>query len=135
MSEDAAAAIAVGRSYGAKTLEALHEIVRITDLGMQLASRGHDWYTNDSANVPGLAAEALITKLGENVSRVSAPFEADHPTVPWKVIKDMRNRLTHYYEATDYDVVWSTIASDFPTINAMVRRLLGASSDDHTASS
>ncbi len=45
--------------------------------------------------------------------------------MPWQVIKDMRNRLTHYYEATDYEIVWSTLEEDFPRIDALIRNVLG----------
>lgn len=119
----------IAGTYGQKTLTALVEIIRLSDIGARLAERGHAWFVSDPENVPGLAAESLIMKIGENVSRVSAEFEADHPEVPWRVIKDMRNRLAHYYETTDYEVVWTTIESDFQTINAMVRGLLGQPND------
>lgn len=121
-----AAEVALARQYGERTLHALQEIVRLTDVGRRLTERGRDWYVTDPENVPGLAAEGLVIKVGENVARVSAACQADHPSVPWQVIKDMRNRLTHYYEATDYDVVWSTIESDFPQINSLLRVMLGS---------
>lgn len=121
--------MAIARSYGQKTLTALSEIVRLSEVGTRLADRGHDWYVNDPENVPGLAVEALIIKIGENVSRVSAELEKDHPEVPWQVIKDMHNRLTHYYEATDYEVVWSTLDQDLPAINSMIAGLLGRAND------
>lgn len=55
---------------------------------------------------------------------MSAPFKTNHPEVPWRVIKHLRNRLTHYDEATDYEVVWSTIEEDFPHIRSMIVALL-----------
>lgn len=99
------------------------EIVRLTEVGTRLVERGHDWFVADPDHAPGLACESLVIKVGENVSRVSALFRDDHADVPWRVIKDMRNRLTHYYEGTDYDVVWSTLKMDFPEISKMIRRL------------
>jgi hypothetical protein len=115
---------AIARQYGQRTLTALTELVRLTEIGARLVDRGHDWYVGDPENVPGFACESLIIKVGENVSRVDEKFEKDHPEVPWRVIKDMRNRLTHYYEATDYEIVWSTLEVDFPDISAMIRPLL-----------
>jgi hypothetical protein len=31
-----------------------------------------------------------------------------HPEVPWRVITDMRNRVSHGYFDIDLDVVWNT---------------------------
>lgn len=43
---------------------ALREVIRLCDVGAELAARGHDWYVGDAENVPGLAAESLIIKIG-----------------------------------------------------------------------
>ena len=123
--DSVATEIAIARQFGQKTLNALTEMVRLSEVGARLVDRGHDWYVSDPDQVPGLASAGLIIKIGENVARVSGDFEEDHPEVPWQIIKDMRNRLTHYYEATDYEVVWSTLEDDFPEISSMIRRLLG----------
>lgn len=44
--------------------------------------------------------------------------------MPWRLIKDMRNRLTHYYEATDYQVVWDTVTHDLPVIQQHITSIL-----------
>ena len=124
--ESAAVAIAIARRHGPRTLTALTEMLRLTEEGARLVARGHEWYVGDPDNVPGLACEGLVIKLGENAARVSRAFQQEHPEVPWQVIEDMRNRLTHYYEATDYEVVWSTLDVDFPAIHLMIRHLFEA---------
>lgn len=101
-------------------------MMRLLEIGRRLADRGHGWFVGDPDNVPGLASEGLIIKLGENVARLSSDFVTDHPEVPWRVIKDMRNRLTHYYEATDYEIVWTTIEVDFVEIYSMIGHLLAS---------
>ena len=72
---------------------ALREIVRLCDVGAVLVARGHAWFVDDPQNVPGLAAESLIIKIGENVARLSTETTAGHPDVPWSLIKRMRDRL------------------------------------------
>lgn len=44
--------------------------------------------------------------------------------MPWRDIKEMRNRLAHYYEATDYQIVWDTLAVDFPVVAGLVLGLV-----------
>jgi hypothetical protein len=102
---------------------ALREIVRLCDVGAGLVARGHAWYEGDPDNVPGLAAESLIIKIGENVARLSAATTERHPAVPWSLIKRMRDRLAHRYEGTDYAAVWDTLVVDLPTIRSYLARL------------
>ncbi|UYM07677.1 HepT-like ribonuclease domain-containing protein [Solicola gregarius] len=105
----------------ARDLAALREIIRLCDVAANLTARGHDWYTGDPDNVPGLAGESLIIKVGENVARLSAETIAHHPDVPWADIKRMRDRLAHRYDATDYAVVWTTLSADLPTIRSYLK--------------
>lgn len=107
----------------ARDVVALNEIGRLCDVGARLLVRGHEWYVGDSDNVPGLAAESVIIKIGENVARLSATTTYEHPEVPWSLIKRMRDRLAHHDEATDYEAIWDTLVVDLPTIGAYVRLL------------
>jgi len=109
---------------------ALREIVRLCDNGIRLAARGRDWYRADALNTPGLAAESIIIKIGENVARLSDEAIAAHPQVPWSSIKRMRDRLAHHYEATDYDAVWDTLNVDLPRVRAVVESLLADAPGD-----
>lgn len=101
----------------------LREIVRLCGIGAHLVARGHEWYTGDVDNVPGLAAESLIMKIGENVARLSAETTEAHPEVPWSLIKRMRDRLAHHYDGTDYGAVWDTLVVDLPAISDYLRPL------------
>ncbi|WP_426003477.1 DUF86 domain-containing protein [Paenarthrobacter sp. NyZ202] len=66
----------------------------------------------DADNVPGLAAESLIIKIGENVARLSVYTTNSYPEVPWSLIKRMRDRLAHHYEGTDGTPLSPTSAND-----------------------
>lgn len=103
---------------------ALREMVRLCLVGEDLAARGHDWYVSDPANVPGLAAESVVIKIGANVARVSLETREAHPDVPWSLIKRMRDRLAHHYEATDYGLVWDTLVEDLPVIRTYIESVL-----------
>ena len=102
---------------------ALREVIRLCDVGAELAAQGHEWYVGDAENVPGLAAESLIIKIGGNVARLSPETTVKHPEVPWSLIKRMRDRLAHHYEGTDYEAVWDTLVSDLPTIRNYLQSL------------
>lgn len=102
---------------------ALREIIRLCGVGANLVARGHEWYLGDPDNVPGLAAESLIVKIGENVARLSSETTGRHLEVRWSLIKRMRDRLAHHYEGTDYEAVWDTMVVDLPTISRHIQSL------------
>ena len=107
----------------ARDAAALREVVRLCDVGAALVARSEAWYRADPDNVPGLAAESLIVKIGENVARLSERTTQAHPQIPWSSIKRMRDRLAHHYEGTDYGAVWDTLVVDLPTISAYLQSL------------
>lgn len=111
------------RDMNARDAAALNEIVRLCDVGSNLVARGYHWYAGDPDNVPGLAAESLIIKIGENVARLSTGTTDMHPGLPWSLIKRMRDRLAHHYEGTDYGAVWDTLVTDLPMIGTYLRSL------------
>jgi len=44
--------------------------------------------------------------LGEAVRRLSEPFRARHPQIPWRLMAGMRNQLIHEYDDVDLEEVW-----------------------------
>ena len=66
--------------------------------------------------------DAVVKELeiiGEAVKRLSDKIKKD-PSIPWRDIGDMRNKLIHEYFAVDTKVVWGVIEKDLPVLkNAM----------------
>ena len=55
-----------------------------------------------------------IEIIGEAARGVGDKVRTAHPEVPWRVITDMRNRVSHGYFDIDLDVVWNTVTRDLP---------------------
>jgi uncharacterized protein with HEPN domain len=51
-----------------------------------------------------------IEIIGEAARGVGDKVRTAHPEVPWRVITDMRNRVSHGYFDIDLDVVWNTVS-------------------------
>jgi len=62
--------------------------------------------------------------LGEAARGVSDKVRTAHPEVPWRVITDTRNRVSHGYFDIDLDVVWNTVTRDLPKLQESVTRIL-----------
>jgi len=56
--------------------------------------------------------------LGEAVRRLSEPFRARHPQIPWRLMAGMRNQLIHEYDDVDLEEVWKTLTADVPAVQA-----------------
>jgi len=52
------------------------------------------------------------TKLLKDYSK----FLDQHPDVPWRSMKGMRNRIAHGYFDIDLDVVWETMQTALPQL-------------------
>lgn len=66
--------------------------------------------------------QAVIMSLiiiGEAVTKVMndhAEFAEAHPQVPWRSMRNMRNRIAHGYFDIDLDVVWETVQDWLPEL-------------------
>ena len=65
-----------------------------------------------------------IEIIGEAARGVGDKVRTAHPEVPWRVITDMRNRVSHGYFDIDLDVVWNTVTRDLPKLQESVTRIL-----------
>ena len=65
-----------------------------------------------------------IEIIGEAARGAGDKVRAAHPEVPWRVITDMRNRVSHGYFDIDLDVVWNTVTRDLPKLQESVTRIL-----------
>jgi len=72
-----------------------------------------------------LALVRLIEIVGEAANRLSIEDQSRYPSIPWKEIVGMRNRLVHGYDAIDMDVLWDTVRVDLPQLIEELERILG----------
>jgi uncharacterized protein with HEPN domain len=77
-----------------------------------------------SNRVLELALVRLIEIVGEAANRITAKDQSRYPSIPWKAIIGMRNRLVHGYDAIDLDVLWDTIKVDLPQLIEELERTL-----------
>src|SRR5580658_7781748 len=84
----------------------------------------HDRMRFDADELLQNAALHWIEIIGEAARGVSDKVRDAHPEVPWRVITDMRNRVSHGYFDIDLDVVWNTVTRDLPKLQESVTLIL-----------
>lgn len=60
-----------------------------------------------------------LVVLGEASAKVCQYYPAwagEHPEIPFRSMRGMRNRLAHGYFEIDLDVVWNTVALELPAL-------------------
>jgi uncharacterized protein with HEPN domain len=72
-----------------------------------------------------LALVRLVEIVGEAANRLPVEDQLYYPSIPWKEIVGMRNRLVHGYDAIDLDVLWDTVLIDLPQLIEELERILG----------
>lgn len=87
----------------------------------QLVARGREAFETDV--ILRHAAKSIITDIGEAAKNLGDLAE-QIPGVPWRQIAGMRDRVAHRYFDVDYGVVWDTLISDLPILEAAVRAFL-----------
>jgi len=58
----------------------------------------------------------LIEIVGEAASRIPDEVRQAHPTVPWRLAADMRNKLIHGYDIIEHEIVYDTVKDDLPLL-------------------
>jgi uncharacterized protein with HEPN domain len=92
-----------------------------TVLDIVLACRRIAQFLTETDEAHFLAAEekhrAVLSQLsiiGEAVRRLSDEFRDTRPSIPWREIAGMRDRLIHAYDKINWSIVWRTAAGDIP---------------------
>lgn len=83
-----------------------------------VAGCDRDGFLRDIKSQSAVLHQLLI--IGEAAKRLSAAFRDGRPSVPWRQIAGMRDKLIHGYDAVDLEEVWKTVSADVP---ALVREL------------
>lgn len=67
-----------------------------------------------------------LAQIGELSGRISQQVQQEHPDIPWKQIKGMRNLIIHDYMGIDMKIVRSTVERDLPVLRAQIEEILNA---------
>ena len=70
------------------------------------------------------AAVRQLEIVGEATKRLTPEFRERHPSIPWRDMAGMRDRLIHAYDDLDLDRVWEAATERLPEVSAYLEPLL-----------
>jgi uncharacterized protein with HEPN domain len=76
-----------------------------------------------------LSLVRLLEIIGEAANAVSSQFQAKHPSIPWRKMIALRNRLINGYFDINLDIVWDTVLKDLPPLIEQIQRIMPSATE------
>ncbi|MDB5151704.1 MAG: hypothetical protein JWR54_455 [Mucilaginibacter sp.] len=62
--------------------------------------------------------------IGEAASKISEKIRDENPSIQWRLMKEMRNKLSHEYFGVSAIAIYSTIKFDLPILKEQLNKLI-----------
>ena len=64
-----------------------------------------------------------LSQIGELANRIDKEFEESNPSIPWRVMYGLRNKIVHDYEVVNLVLIWDIVKEDLPELNIQLVEL------------
>ena len=70
------------------------------------------------------AVVRAIEVIGEAAKRVPDEIRRKYPSIPWKEMAGMRDKLIHFYFGVDREAVWLVVKERIPGLKPLIEQIL-----------
>jgi len=70
------------------------------------------------------AVTRSIEVIGEAAKKIPKFIRDRYPSIPWKKMTGMRDKMIHEYFAIEISILWRTIKEDIPPIKPLIQEVL-----------
>jgi uncharacterized protein with HEPN domain len=82
----------------------------------------YDEFVGDARTVDAVVRNLMT--MGESIRWIPEPILDTHPLVPWRTLRGVRNVVVHEYFGVDPGILWQTVRSDLPSLQAKLEAVL-----------
>jgi len=65
-----------------------------------------------------------IEVMGEATKRIPKSIRGKYPSIPWKKMTGMRDKMIHEYSGVDVGILWKTVKEDIPSLKPLIQSVL-----------
>ena len=91
---------------------------------IQTFTRDMDYETFKKDDKSIRAVEINFIIIGEAANQIPEEVEEKYKSIPWHLMRAMRNRIVHVYFKVDERLMWDTIQNDLPRLLPDLEKLL-----------
>jgi uncharacterized protein with HEPN domain len=101
----------------------LQDILNYADDAMQFVD-GMDFSTFEQDKRTHYAVIRALEIVGEATKNIPQDIRDRYPTIPWRLMAGMRDKLIHDYIGADLKKVFETVLTDLPVIKTAIAQVL-----------
>ena len=91
----------------------------INDIGNFIEGMAFDDFKEDRKTVNAVIRS--IEVIGEATKKIPGPVRDKYPSIPWKNMAGMRDKMIHEYFGVDLEILWKTATEDVPPIKSSIK--------------
>jgi len=82
---------------------------------------GFDDFTQDKKTINAVIRS--IEVIGEATKKIPESLKDKFPSVPWKKMARMRDKLIHQYFGIDIEILWQVVKKDLPNVKPLILKV------------
>ena len=79
-------------------------------------------FRNDETIIKAVLYDFLV--IGEAARVIPNDIQSRYPEIPWRLMIDMRNVVSHEYFQVQIDMVWRSLSEDLPALKQQIIALM-----------
>jgi uncharacterized protein with HEPN domain len=85
---------------------------------------GFDFERFSSDNKTRFAVVRALEVIGEASKKIPAMVKQQNPTLPWREMVGIRDKLIHEYFGLNVLVIWKTVYEDLPRVKPLISAII-----------
>lgn len=91
----------------------------INDIESFIQNMAFDSFKEDRKTI--YAVIRCLEVIGEATKKIPKSIKDKYPSIPWREMAGMRDKMIHEYFGVDVGVLWETVKGDIPSLKPLVQ--------------